>query len=99
MMQPFDLEVRKGEIVGLAGLLGSGRTEIAHLIFGIKHSEQGEAYVNGQAANLSSPQKAVQYGFGLCPEDRKEDGIIADLSVRANISSWRSRPNWAGSSI
>jgi monosaccharide-transporting ATPase len=85
MMEPFDLEVKKGEIVGLAGLLGSGRTETAHLIFGIEKSEKGDAYVKGQKVSLSSPQKAIRYGFGLCPEDRKVEGIIADLSVRENI--------------
>jgi monosaccharide-transporting ATPase len=85
MMEPFDLDVKKGEIVGLAGLLGSGRTETAHLIFGIEKSERGKAYVKGQKARLSSPQKAIRYGFGLCPEDRKIEGIIADLTVRENI--------------
>lgn len=84
-MKPFDLKVRKGEIVGLAGLLGSGRSEVAHLIFGIEKSEQGEAFVKGQRVTVHSPHDAVQNGFGLCPEDRKEEGIIADLSVRENI--------------
>ncbi len=85
MIEPFDLDIRQGEIVGLAGLLGSGRTEIAHLVFGIEKAEQGEAYVRGQQVNLSSPRKAIQQGFGLCPEDRKVEGIIGDLSVRENI--------------
>ncbi len=85
MMEPFDIDIKKGEIVGLAGLLGSGRTETAHLMFGIVKSEKGEAYVNGQKVSLSSPQKAIRQGFGLCPEDRKVEGIIDDLSVRENI--------------
>ncbi len=85
MIEPFDLEIRYGEIVGLAGLLGSGRTEIAHLVFGIEQNDKGEAYVKGQKVNISSPRKAIQYGFGLCPEDRKVEGIIGDLSVRENI--------------
>lgn len=85
MMEPFDLDVKQGEIVGLVGLLGSGRTETAHLIFGIKKSEKGEAYINGKRANLSSPRDAIHYGFGLCPEDRKVEGIISDLTVRENI--------------
>lgn len=85
MMEAFDLEVGKGEIVGLAGLLGSGRTELAHLVFGIKKSEKGTAHVKGEPVNLSSPRKAIGYGFGLCPEDRKAEGIIADLTVRENI--------------
>lgn len=85
MIEPFDLEIRHGEIVGLAGLLGSGRTEIAHLIFGINKNEKGVAFVEGEEVNLTSPRKAIQYGFGLCPEDRKVEGIVGDLSVRENI--------------
>lgn len=85
MIEPFDLEIRQGEIVGLAGLLGSGRTEIAHLVFGIEQSETGSAYVNGEKVHIKSPRQAIQYGFGLCPEDRKVEGIIGDLSVRENI--------------
>jgi simple sugar transport system ATP-binding protein len=84
-MEPFDLEINKGEIVGLAGLLGSGRTEMAHLVFGIAKSEKGEARIKGKKVDLSSPRKAIRQGFGLCPEDRKVEGIIADLSVRENI--------------
>ncbi len=85
MMEPFDLEISKGEIVGLAGLLGSGRTETARLIFGIDKNEQGKSFVEGTEVSLSSPRKAIQYGFGMCPEDRKVDGIIGDLTVRENI--------------
>lgn len=85
MIEPFDLEIRHGEIVGLAGLLGSGRTEIAHLIFGIEQNDQGDAFLQGEQVALTSPRKAIQYGFGLCPEDRKVEGIIGDLSVRENI--------------
>jgi simple sugar transport system ATP-binding protein len=85
MMEPFDLDIKKGEIVGLAGLLGSGRTETAKLIFGIDKNDRGDAFVKGEKVNLNSPRKAIQYGFGLCPEDRKVDGIIGDLTVRENI--------------
>ncbi|MBZ0307450.1 MAG: sugar ABC transporter ATP-binding protein, partial [Anaerolineae bacterium] len=85
MMESFDLEVNKGEIVGLAGLLGSGRTETVHLIFGIEKSEKGEAYVKGKKVNLNSPRAAIRHGFALCPEDRKVEAIIADLTVRENI--------------
>ena len=85
MMESFDLDIHKGEIVGLAGLLGSGRTEIAHLIFGIKKTEKGSAYVRDKKVQINTPRKAIKLGFGLCPEDRKEEGIIADLTVRENI--------------
>ncbi len=85
VMQPFSLNVRKGEIVGLAGLLGSGRTETAQLIFGIMKSEQGECRVKNTRVNLNSPRDAIRQGFALCPEDRKVEGIIGELSVRENI--------------
>ncbi len=85
VMEPFDLEIRKGEIVGLAGLLGSGRTEIAQLIFGITHSDTGHISIKGTKVTFNSPRSAILRGFGLCPEDRKSEGIIGDLSVRENI--------------
>ena len=85
MLQPLDLSVSKGEIVGLAGLLGSGRTETAKLIFGIERNDRGEILVKGRKVSLKSPRQAVQYGFGMCPEDRKVEGIIPELTVRENI--------------
>ncbi|MBZ0294912.1 MAG: sugar ABC transporter ATP-binding protein, partial [Anaerolineae bacterium] len=85
MLAPLDLSINKGEIVGLAGLLGSGRTETALLIFGIEGADTGEFYLKGKKVRLSSPRQAVQHGFALCPEDRKVEGIIGDLTVRENI--------------
>ena len=85
MLQPLDLNIAKGEIVGLAGLLGSGRTETAKLIFGIDHHDTGEVQVRGVTITLNSPRQAIEHGFALCPEDRKIEGIIPDLSVRENI--------------
>jgi galactofuranose transport system ATP-binding protein len=85
MLEPLDLEIRKGEIVGLAGLLGSGRTEAALLIFGIASNDRGEIIVKGKKVTLNSPQQAMQHGFGLCPEDRKAEGIVGELTVRENI--------------
>ncbi|MGJ4942211.1 sugar ABC transporter ATP-binding protein [Bradyrhizobium sp. HKCCYLS1011] len=82
---PFDLELRHGEVVGLAGLLGSGRTETARLIFGAERADSGEAEVDGQAVRLNSPRDASRLGFGYCPEERKTEGIVADLTVRENI--------------
>lgn len=81
----FDLDIREGEVLGLAGLLGSGRTEIARLLFGIDKAHSGKAALDGNDAALSSPRKAITYGFGFCPEDRKAEGIIPDLTVRENI--------------
>lgn len=82
---PFNLAVRPGEIVGLAGLLGSGRTEMAEVIFGIKPADSGSVQIKGRAQMLRSPWQASRLGIGFCPEDRKTDGIIGAASVRENI--------------
>ena len=85
LMQPTDLALRPGEVLGLAGLLGSGRTELAQLIFGLKHADRGELRLDDRARNVRSPLDAVGMGMGLMPEDRKTDGIVPELSVRENI--------------
>jgi len=84
-VQATDLSVRAGEVVGLGGLLGSGRTELAQLIFGLSTADQGELKVAGAAHRIDCPSTAVRLGMGLCPEDRKTDGIVSELSVRENI--------------
>ena len=84
-MEPFDLDIHKGEIVSLAGLLGSGRTETAQLIFGITRKDKGKMTVQGTELTFNSPRNAILHGFALCPEDRKAEGIIGDLTVRENI--------------
>jgi len=84
-LAPFDLTLRRGEVVGLAGLLGSGRTETARLVFGAERADSGEAKVDGAAVRLNSPRDAARLGFGYCPEERKTEGIVADLTVRENI--------------
>lgn len=95
VLEPFDMTVRQGEIVGLAGLLGAGRTETALLLFGVMRAEHGTALVKGKPARLLSPRHAVQHGFALCPEDRKVDGIIGELSVRENIVlAMQARRGW-----
>ena len=86
MIEPFDLEVRPGQVVGLAGLLGSGRTETARLLFGVDAADSGTVQINGERTQLSSPRAAIRHGFAFCPEDRKTSGIIPDLSVRENIA-------------
>ena len=84
-MRPVDLEVRCGEVLGLGGLLGSGRTETARMLFGIDPADTGTLTVNNQQVHISTPQKAIQHGLAFCPEDRKTEGIVADLSIRENI--------------
>ena len=82
---PFDLAVHEGEVVGVAGLLGSGRTEVARLMFGVDAAETGTFQVDGKPVTIRNPVQAVAAGFGFCPEDRKLDGIFGELSVRENI--------------
>lgn len=79
-----NLSIRAGEIVGLGGLVGSGRTEIARMIFGADPKETGEVYLNGEVLKLSSPADAVHAGISLLPEDRKGEGIVLDFPIRVN---------------
>lgn len=85
-VKPLDLTLRRGEVVGIGGLLGSGRTELARLLFGLDHSDAGDISLNGQLVHMDSPATAIHLGLGLCPEDRKAEGIVAELSVRENIA-------------
>ncbi len=78
--------IRPGEIVGLAGLLGAGRTELARLLFGLEQPDRGMLRIEGRAVAFSGPMDAIRYGLALCPEERKTDGIVAELSVRENIA-------------
>ncbi|GAB0105625.1 sugar ABC transporter ATP-binding protein [Nocardia sp. JMUB6875] len=84
---PFDLTVHAGEVVGLAGLLGSGRTETVRLLFGADRAVTGDIAVTGGGAGgpLRSPRAAVSQGLAYCPEDRKTQGLILELSVAENI--------------
>lgn len=84
-LQPIDLKIREGEILGLAGLLGSGRTETARLIFAIDHADAGQMVLDAKRLSLGSPRDAIAHRFGFCPEDRKVEAIIPNLSVRENI--------------
>jgi simple sugar transport system ATP-binding protein len=85
-LKPLDIELPAGEVLGLAGLLGSGRTELARLLFGLDERDTGEISIDGKPARLDDPADALRAGLGFCPEDRKHSGIIADLSVRENIA-------------
>ncbi len=82
----IDIEVKKGEVLGLAGLLGSGRTELARLIFGADLPQGGELYINGKKEKFNLPKDAIKKGMGFCPEDRKIEGIIPNMSVKENIT-------------
>jgi simple sugar transport system ATP-binding protein len=80
-----DLNIHKGEVVGFAGLLGSGRTETAELLFGVNRIHAGSITVKGKEKNFKEPLDTMQEKIAFCPEDRKLQGIIGDLSVRENI--------------
>ncbi|HEX7436695.1 MAG TPA: sugar ABC transporter ATP-binding protein [Caldimonas sp.] len=84
-LRPVDLSLRRGEIVGIGGLLGSGRTELARLLFGLDKRDSGELEMAGSAVRIDSPAQAIRQGLAMCPEERKFDGIVAELSVRENI--------------
>ena len=84
-LDPVDLELNVGEVVGIAGLLGSGRTELAELIFGVESPDSGSLLIDGQKVNHFSPLESLKHGVALCPEDRKAEGIVGDLTIRENI--------------
>jgi simple sugar transport system ATP-binding protein len=85
-LNPVDLSLHRGEVVGVGGLLGSGRTELARLLFGLERSDSGELLIDATRVHWDSPAQAIRHGLGMCPEDRKHEGIVADLSVRENIT-------------
>jgi len=84
-VEPFNLKVEEGEVMGLAGLLGSGRSEAAKLLFGIDTPDEGDFFIQGRKKKLPSPKQAILEGMGFCSEDRKNEGIFDELSVRDNI--------------
>lgn len=84
-IRPFDLTINKGEVIGLSGLLGSGRSELVRAIYGADKADTGTLKVNGKEVKINAPIDAMKLGMAYLPEDRKKDGIIADLSVRENI--------------
>jgi len=85
LREPISFQLHRGEILGLAGLLGSGRSEILGTLFGMGGPTTGTVQVEGTDVNLSSPQQAVAAGMALVPEDRHREGIFPNLSVRENM--------------
>jgi len=84
-VNPYDFAIRKGEVNGFTGLLGSGRSESVRAIFGADRVTGGKVKIDGKTVKIGKPIDAMKQGIGYLPEDRKDDGIIADLSVRDNI--------------
>lgn len=84
-VEPCDLQLREGEVLGLAGLLGSGRTELASLLFGLHRPDSGSVSIQGKVVRLRTPRQALKHRVGFVPEDRKVQGILPHLSIRENI--------------
>ena len=85
-VQDVSLEIRSGEIVGLAGLVGSGRTELAQTVFGLTPADSGEVLVHGRPVEVRSPGGAIEAGIGYLPEDRKQHGVVPEMAVDKNVS-------------
>jgi monosaccharide-transporting ATPase len=94
-LKPFDMELHANEVVGIAGLLGSGRTELANLLFGIDTPDTGTLTLDGKRVNHFSPLESLGNGIALCPEDRKAEGVVGDLTIRENIIlALQARQGW-----
>ncbi|WP_341528128.1 sugar ABC transporter ATP-binding protein [Nostoc sp. UHCC 0302] len=85
-ISPASFKIHAGEIVGLAGLVGAGRTEVSRLIFGADRKASGEVFLNGSKLNINSPSDAIAAGIGYVPEDRKDQGLFLEMSSRKNIA-------------
>jgi ribose transport system ATP-binding protein len=86
LLKDISFTLRKGEILGFAGLVGAGRTELARAIFGADPLESGEIKIQGKKIKVTNPNQAIKHGIGLVPEDRKQQGILAEMTVKENIS-------------
>ncbi|ABM04494.1 monosaccharide ABC transporter ATP-binding protein, CUT2 family [Psychromonas ingrahamii 37] len=86
VFKDISFSVKQGEILGMYGLIGAGRTEVAEAIFGIRKIDSGEIYINDQLADINSSEKAVKNGIALVPEDRKEQGLVLEMSCKENLT-------------
>jgi ABC-type sugar transport system ATPase subunit len=86
VLNNISFQLRRGEILGLAGLVGAGRTEVVRAIFGADTRDAGEIYVEGKRVDIHSPLDAIRHGIGFVPEDRKEQGLVLSLAVRENVA-------------
>lgn len=82
---PLNVTIEKGNVVGFAGLLGSGRTETARLLFGVDKADSGVYYLGLQKTKINSPKDAIEHGLAFCPENRKTEGLILNMTIRENI--------------
>ena len=82
----LNFKLHRGEIVGISGLVGAGRTELLRVLFGVDEALSGQLLINGVRADLKSPRDAINAGLALVPEERKEKGLIIDMTVKENVS-------------
>jgi rhamnose transport system ATP-binding protein len=85
-LHDVSLSVRRGEVLGIAGLMGSGRTELAETLFGLSRADGGEILIDGEPVRIESPSQAIELGIGYVPEDRRQHGVVLDMSIAANAS-------------
>jgi ribose transport system ATP-binding protein len=85
VLDNINFSVKAGEVLGIAGLVGSGRTELARTIFGIDQKNKGKIYIEGEEVKIDNPYDAVKLGIGFIPEDRKEQGLILNMSIESNV--------------
>jgi ribose transport system ATP-binding protein len=97
-LKDISFHLNKGEILGFAGLMGAGRTEVARAIFGADAFDSGEIYIEGKKVQIKSPHDAVEHGIGYLSEDRKRFGLLVGMDVETNIaiSSYHRFKNWGG---
>jgi ribose transport system ATP-binding protein len=86
MVRGVSLQVRAGEVVGLGGLVGSGRTELLRLIYGLDPLDEGEVLVDGRPLRAGNPRAAIRRGLGMAPEDRKSQALVLDWSLAKNVT-------------
>ncbi|WP_062307603.1 sugar ABC transporter ATP-binding protein [Demequina subtropica] len=95
VLEPADLEIYEGEVVGIAGLLGSGRTELVRLLYGADRADEGTVEVHGRHVRLHQPRQAIEHRISLSSENRREEGVVADLTVAENIVlGMQARQGW-----
>jgi len=86
VFENVSFELRRGEILGMAGLVGAGRTDVARAIFGVEPPTSGRIEIEGKPVEITSPQQAIELGLALVPEDRQLHGLITPMAITANIS-------------
>ncbi len=86
VFKDISFQLRRGEILGFSGLVGAGRTEVARVLFGIDRGDAGEIRINKDLVHITSPQVAMRYGLAYVPEDRRQQGLVMDFSIAANIT-------------